>query len=121
MTSGRPEEDSGRELAFSRLKACYAEARTCVTSATEPFSNLDWILGASRRPEDRSEDLNRKMIPLLSLWLEDLAVELDRAPVPHAAGGLSEAAAAARRACGSLGASLREATLGFAATLRRKG
>jgi hypothetical protein len=120
MTTGGSDEDSRRELAFARLKACYAEARTCVTAA-EPFSNLDWILGASRRPEDRSEDVNHKMIPLLSLWLEDLAAELDRAPVPPAAGGISEAAAAARRVCGSLAASLREATLGFAATLRRKG
>ncbi len=61
------------------------------------------------------------MIPLLSLWLEDLAVALDRVPLPEAlAEDRSESVAAAQRACVSLAASLREAGSNFEATLRRK-
>jgi len=112
-----PDGDSPQELAFTRLKARYAEARGLLSSA-EPHSNLDWILGVNRNPDESSEDLNRKMIPLLALWLEDLAVELERG---FARGSLDEADdTAARQACTSAVASLREAASGFAASVRRK-
>ncbi|MGE5277077.1 MAG: hypothetical protein ACM3SU_08790 [Acidobacteriota bacterium] len=114
--AGVPEGDSRQETAFTRLKARYAEARNLVFSAA-PHSNLDWILGVHRNPEESSEDLNRKMIPLLALWLEDLAAELERRLAPGPTSEVDEPARTAR-ACAV--ESLREAASGFMAAVRRE-
>ena len=111
-----PEGDPRQEQAFALLRARYAEARTLDSSAAE-HSNLDWILGVNRNPDESSEDLNRKMLPLLSLWLEDLAVELERRLAPGPLGEVDESATSART---SAVASLREAASGFVAALRRE-
>jgi hypothetical protein len=110
-----PEGDSRQEQAFRRLRARYAEARGLASHAA-PHSNLDWILGVDRNPHGSSQDLNRKMIPLLSLWLEDLAVELEGRLAPGPLGEVDEAATSART---SAVASLREAAAGLVAALRR--
>jgi len=112
--------DSIRVEAFDRLKARYGEARELMSPSGE-CSNLDWILGAMTSPELRSEDLNRKMMTLLSLWLEDLAVELERGTANAGSGEITESAAAALRACETVATSLRHATTAFVAMSRNAG
>jgi len=115
-----PAGDSIRDEAFDRLKARYGEARE-LWSPNGDCINLDWILGAMMSSEESSEDLNRKMISVLSLWLEDLAVELERETAKGLSGEISESATAARRACESVAASLRQATTAFVAMSRNAG
>ena len=81
-------------------------------------ANLDWILGAMTGVDQRSDDLTRKMMILLPLWLEDLAVELERGTEKGLSGAASESAAAAHRACESVATSLRQATTAFVAISR---
>ena len=115
-----PAGDSIRGEAFDRLKARYGEARELLSPSGECM-NLDWILGAMTSSDGRSEDLNLKMMSLLSLWLEDLAVELERGTSKELSGAMSESAAAAHRACESVAASLRQATTAFVAMGRSAG
>jgi hypothetical protein len=110
-----PADDSVRDDALTRLKARYGEARGLLSPSGE-CANLDWMIGAMTSSDQRSEDLNRKMTILLSLWLEDLAVELERAR--ELSGAIGESAAAAHRACESAATSLRQATTEFVATSR---
>lgn len=110
-------DGSVRDNALDRLKARYGEARKLV-SPNGDCVNLDWILGAMTGVDERSEDLNRKMMILLSLWLEDLAVELERGTAKGLSGAASESAAAAHRACETVAASLRQATTAFVAISR---
>lgn len=110
--------DSRKQRALSRLKARYGEARTLVSSA-EPYANLDWVLGATGNPEELKAGLDRKMIPLLALWLQDLAAELERALSPGPLGQPDDRASPAHQTRQSVAASLREATEGFVAALRR--
>jgi hypothetical protein len=112
-------EDSGKEQAFERLKARYGEARRLVSSEGD-CANLDWILGAISSSDDRSEDLTRRMIPLLALWLEDLALELDEGLAQRRFAAEEDAAPAANLACESAAASLRQAAAGFVAAWRRE-
>jgi hypothetical protein len=115
-----PADASVRGEAFHRLKARYGEARELLSPSGDCV-NLDWILGALTSSDPRSEELNRKMMTLLPLWLEDLAVELERGTAKGRSGALSEAAAAAHRACESVAASLRQATTAFVAMSRSAG
>jgi hypothetical protein len=110
-------DDSIRGDALDLLKARYGEARKLV-SPNGDCVNLDWILGAMTGVDQRSEDLNRKMMILLSLWLEDLAVELEKGTAKGLSEAASEPAAAAHRACESVAASLRQATTAFVAISR---
>jgi hypothetical protein len=113
-------DDSIRGEAFDRLKARYGEARKLVSPSGDSV-NLDWILGAMTSSDQRSEELNRKMMTLLSLWLEDLAVQLEVGTAKGLSGTMSESAAAAHRACESVAASLRQATTAFMAMSRSAG
>ena len=112
-----PADDSVRDDALDHLKAQYGDARRLLSPSGE-CANLDWILGAMAHSDHRSDDLNRKMTTLLSLWLEDLAVELERAPARGLSGSLAETAAAAHVACESVAASLRRAATAFVETSR---
>jgi hypothetical protein len=112
-----PADDTIRGEALDELKARYGEARRLMSPSGDCV-NLDWILGAMTGVDQRSEDLNRKMMILLSLWLEDLAVELERGTAKGLSGAASESAAAAHRACESVAASLRQATTAFVAISR---
>ena len=105
------------EEAFDLLRARYSEARHLL-SLEGDCANLDWILGRSSGSDLRTRNLNRGMIALLSLWLEDLAVELDRDPERALHETLDAPIAAARRACESAAAGLRQATSGFLAALQ---
>jgi hypothetical protein len=105
-------DDSIRGEALDRLRARYGEARELMSPSGDCV-NLEWILGAMTDSDERSEDLNRKMMILLSLWLEDLAVELERGTAKGLTEPMSESAAAAHRACETVAASLRQATTAF--------
>jgi hypothetical protein len=107
-------DGSIRSEALDRLKARYGEARKLVSPHGDCV-NLDWILGAMTAVDQRSDDLNRKMMILLSLWLEDLAVELERGTAKGLSEPMSESAAPALRACEIVAASLRQATTAFMA------
>lgn len=110
-------DDSIRGDALDRLKARYGEARKLMSPSGD-CANLDWILGAMTGVDQRSEDLTRKMMILLPLWLDDLAVELERGTANGLSGAASESAAAAHRACESVATSLRQATTAFVAISR---
>jgi hypothetical protein len=110
-----PADDSIRDEALGRLKARYGEARGLLSPSGD-CSNLDWMIGAMKGSDEAPEVLNRKMTILLSLWLEDLAVELERAR--ELSGAIGEAAAAAHRACESAATSLRQATTEFLTATR---
>jgi hypothetical protein len=112
-------EDSGKEQAFERLKARYGEARLLLSPEGD-CANLDWILGAISSSVDRSDDRTRRMIPLLALWLEDLAVELEGELARSRSEATEDSAAAARLACESAAATLRHAAVGFVAAWRRE-
>jgi len=113
------EDDSRRHTALARLQARYGEARELASFSAEHDSNLDWILGSNRSESEPPADLHRKMIPLLALWLEDLAVELESGLASRPPGETDESTALAQQACKSAAATLREATEGFAAAHRR--
>ena len=83
---GDPGEDSEKRRSFARLRRQYARARKLVSSE-EPYANLDWILGSQRDIARGPLHLDAKMIELAALWLEDLAVEVDRQPAPPPAKG----------------------------------
>jgi hypothetical protein len=108
-------EDLRKEKALRRLEARYGEARELLSSA-EPHRNLDWVLGASGAPVERRSNLSLKMIPLVSLWLEDLAVELESELAPD---DPDERAQLASQACKAAARSLREATEGFLSSVGR--
>jgi len=108
-------EASIRGEAFDRLKVRYGEARKLASPGADSL-NLDWILGAAASSGQRPEELNLKMMTLLCLWLEDLAVQLERQMEEAPSGPMSEAAAAAHRACESVAANLRQATTEFMAS-----
>ena len=74
---------------LSRLKIRYEDVRGLV-AGQQPYSNLDWVLGTEAEAGRTSSNLERKMIPVFALWLQDLAAEVDRsflAAPGHPAGG----------------------------------
>jgi hypothetical protein len=111
-------DDLRKEKALRRLEARYGEARELLSSE-EPHRNLDWVLGASAAPEQRRSNLSLKMIPLVSLWLEDLAVELESGLTPGILGDPDGRVERASQACKSAARSLREATEGFLSSVNR--
>jgi len=115
-------DDLRKQKALRRLEARYGEARELLSSE-EPHRNLDWVLGASGATKQRRSNLSLKMIPLVSLWLEDLAVELERGLAPGPLGEPDERVERASQACKTAARSLREATEGFLSSVnpvRRK-
>ncbi len=116
-------DDLQKGKALRRLEARYGEARELLSSEEQPHRNLDWVLGASGTPKQRGSNLSLKMIPLVSLWLEDLAVELERGLAPGPLGDPDERVERASEACKAAARSLREATEGFLSSVnpvRRK-
>jgi hypothetical protein len=67
-------EASSPEEALRRLRGIYAKTRDLV-STDEPHGNLEWILGARSNADVRA--LEAKTVELVSLWLHDLAREID--------------------------------------------
>jgi len=120
LETAGPADNSIRGEAFDRLRARYGEARKLVPPSGDSV-NLEWMLGAMTSSEERSGELNLKMMTLLSLWLEDLAVQLERETAKGLPGAMSESAAVAHRACESAAASLRQATTAFVAMSQSEG
>ena len=111
--SGRdPREDSEKRETFARLREQYVEARRLV-SADEPYANLEWILGARRNSAQDPLALEAKTIELAALWLQDLAIEVDRRPPRRPAGDSDGRAPLSPRAGETPGQSLRDATARF--------
>jgi hypothetical protein len=106
-----------RHEALSRLQERYGEARDH-GSLAEAHANLEWILGARRSAEQWPEGFDRKLIPIVALWLEDLANELDRQAPPAAPYGDGEAALREDRTRQAVAAKLRAAAEGFLAAFR---
>jgi hypothetical protein len=110
-------EDAEKRQALSRLQELYREARELVSSA-ESYANLDWILGARRNPKQRPADFDDKTIQLVALWLQDLALEVDRGLAPHLDGEFSKNTLLAHRARHCVATSLRAAAEGFLVAFR---
>jgi hypothetical protein len=100
--------------ALSRLRERYREARDH-GSLAEAHANLEWILGERRSAEQRPEGFDRKLIPIVALWLEDLANELDRQAPPPAPYDDGEATLREDRTREAVAAKLRSAAEGFLA------
>jgi hypothetical protein len=117
-TGGRdPLEDSEKRESFVRLREQYVEAQKLVSS-DEPYANLDWILGSRRNAARDPLALEAKTIELAALWLQDLAVEVDRRPAPRPAGDSPSDALSSPRAGEAPGQGLRDATARFLLAFR---
>lgn len=105
-------DDAEKRESFVQLRERYAEARDLV-SPDEPYANLDWILGARRNITHDPPRLGTKTVELAALWLQDLAVEVDRRSPPPPAGDFDGSALLSHQA-GKLAAQrLRDATVRF--------
>jgi hypothetical protein len=108
--------DAERRESLVQLRRRYLEARKLVSS-DEPHANLEWILGARRNVAEDPPALATGTIELVGLWLQDLAVELDRR-LPSA-GGNEDARALSPDGVRELVArSLRQATERFLLAFR---
>src|SRR6202007_1496108 len=87
------------------------EARDLV-SDTQPFANLEWILGEKRNGGEPA-DMNNRLVAVVTLWLEDLALEVERRLPPRPTNTLDLGVQAAYRVRHSVATRLRLATEGF--------
>jgi hypothetical protein len=69
--------DSEKREALQELQKEYAVARK-LGLTREPHANLEWILGARRDAKGDPSSFEPKNIEVVTLWLHDLALELDR-------------------------------------------
>jgi hypothetical protein len=76
-------DDEMRE-SLQKLRAHYAAARP-LGSPHEAHANLEWVLGTRRGPGGGASSFKAKSVEVASLWLEDLASELDRLTAPPTA------------------------------------
>jgi hypothetical protein len=118
----RPGDAEKRE-ALVELRDRYVEARELGPSSErgpygEHHANLEWILGARRNPTQDPLGFETKTIELVALWLQDLAVELDRR-LPTAQAEPKGDALVANEARLSVVRELRDATERFLVAFRR--
>jgi hypothetical protein len=107
-----PREDSEKRESFVELREQYVEAHKLVSS-DEPYANLEWILGARRNTTQDPLALEAKTIELAALWLQDLAVEVDRRPPLRSAVDFDDSAPSSPQAGETPAQSLRDATARF--------
>jgi hypothetical protein len=108
--------DAEKRESLVQLRRQYLEAQKLVSS-DEPYVNLEWILGSRRNITEDPLGLATRTIELVGLWLQDVALELDRRLPP--AGGNRDAAALSPNAARELAArSLRDATERFLLAFR---
>ena len=108
--------DTEKREALVSLRDRYVEARD-LGSTSEEHANLEWILGARRNPMQDPLGFETKTIELVALWLQDLAVEVDRRVVP----GTSEIdPVAAHEIRQAMAQKLRDATERFLTAFRRR-
>jgi hypothetical protein len=108
-----PRGDSEKRESLVELREQYVEAHKLVSS-DEPYANLEWILGARRNTTQDPLALEAKTIELAALWLQDLAVEVDRRP----AGDFDDGAPSSPQAGETPAQSLRDATARFLLAFR---
>jgi hypothetical protein len=102
--------DTEKRRIVARLRDRYSRARKLVSPA-EPYGNLEWILGVRRDPSRDAISVDLSIAELVVLWLQDLAMELDRRILPETAG---DASATGDSAHGAAAHDLRVATSDFA-------
>jgi len=112
-------DDTTRRQALARLQDSYGEARDLVVD-THPYANLEWILGEKRNRGDGAADMNNKLVAVVTLWLEDLALEVERRLPPRPPNRLDHGLQAAYRVRHSVATRLRLATEGFTRAFRRR-
>jgi hypothetical protein len=112
-------DEASKQRALARLRERYGEARDLV-SGTQPYANLDWILGSKRNRSHGPSDLGNRTIEVVTLWLQDLALEVDRQLPPRPTDRLDQSLQSAYRTRHSLATRLRVATEGFVMAFRRK-
>lgn len=82
--------ESRRRGIVERLRGRYAEAQEWVvpdSGSPSPHANLEWILGARRGAGWDGAALDASVSELVVLWLEDLAVDLERREIADSARG----------------------------------
>jgi hypothetical protein len=104
--------------ALLKLQGEYAEARK-LGSSREPHANLEWILGARRDPTQDPLGFETNAIQVVALWLQDLAIELDRRLPKPLPARLEEGDLSAHEARQLAAQKLRDATERFLAAFRR--
>jgi hypothetical protein len=116
----REEEDlrdhTEKRESLVRLQERYVEAQKLVSSQ-EPYANLEWILGGRRNVTQDPLGLELGTIELVGLWLQDLAIEIDRRLPRPTSEGLDSAGTSHSRAH-ELVQGLRDATERFLVAFR---
>ena len=110
-TSG---DDATKQQVLAQLRDRYREARKLVSS-TKTCANLEWVLAAMRNPDQTGSFWADRTVEMVALWLESLAVEIDRLFPQEVTGEIAEGALSAYRAHRTLVHDLRDATEGFVA------
>lgn len=111
--------DGKKREALVELRDRYVEARE-LGSSLESHTNLEWILGARRNPTQDPLGFETNTIEVVALWLQDLAIDLERRlPVEVAAepGRETSVADDVRRA---MAQNLRDATDRFLTAFSRQ-
>jgi hypothetical protein len=111
--------DAEKRESLLKLQDEYAEARK-LGSSREPHANLEWILGARRDPTQDPPGFETNAIEVVALWLQDLAIELDRRLPKPLPARLEENDLTAYEARQLAAQKLRDATEKFLAAFRRQ-
>jgi hypothetical protein len=111
-----PAGDHKRQV-FARLRQRYIEARGLV-SMTEPYANLEWILGEQRNFDRDESRLDSGVAELVVLWMQDLATELADSSVPARPGAADDDVAPMQRSRLAMAQGLRFAAQEFAVAFR---
>jgi hypothetical protein len=109
--------DAAKQQVLGRLQERYLDARK-LFSSRRSYASVEWVLAAMRTPDRTASYWADATIELVALWLEDLAVDIDRAFPEEVTGEIAEGALSAYRAHRSLAQGLRDATEGFVAAFR---
>jgi hypothetical protein len=116
---------SEKRESFLWLRERYIEAEKLVSSDAAPsrsdargHANLEWILGERRNVNRDPLALEAKTIELAALWLQDLAVEVDRRPFQQLVGGVPESGPSSPQAGETAAQDLRDATARFLIAFR---
>jgi hypothetical protein len=108
--------DDERRESLRKLRAHYAAARPH-GSPDEAHANLEWLLGTKHGLGADASPFEAKSVEVASLWLEDLASELDPLTAPRAV-TLAAPHEEVREDRGSMAWRLRDATARFLLAFR---
>ncbi|HEY2797420.1 MAG TPA: hypothetical protein VGK26_05985 [Thermoanaerobaculia bacterium] len=85
---------------------------------TEPYANLEWILGEQRNFDRDESRLDSGVAELVVLWMQDLATELADSSVPARPGAADDDVAPMQRSRLAMAQGLRFAAQEFAVAFR---